>query len=277
MRKKFDTVQKRIGLLITSLDLIVVATNFINGLSMTGSVFSTLKILNVWFMFIVVIPFIVSIFVENRYLKILQVFVFILIGSINVFKDYEQFYGPSLFFAGWMLMRHYGFLENRAKLKNVILLVAVVGLSQISANIHTQEGAYAGFMTLWFALFLTILLLIIWRDMTKQQAELKKENISLRTDYIRLTAQLDEIESEKKPYDLKSANISPAEERVIKVLAIYKASNREISERLNIAESTVKLHLYNIFNKIGVDSRFAIIDLCRYNFSDVISPSLEKD
>ncbi|MDY7029042.1 MAG: LuxR C-terminal-related transcriptional regulator [Spirochaetota bacterium] len=39
-----------------------------------------------------------------------------------------------------------------------------------------------------------------------------------------------------------------------------------MAERLNIAESTVKLHLYNIYNKIGVDNRFAIIDLCKYNF-----------
>ena len=49
---------------------------------------------------------------------------------------------------------------------------------------------------------------------------------------------------------------------------MYKASNREIAERLNIAESTVKLHLYNIYNKLGVDNRFTVIDLCKYNFTD---------
>ena len=51
-------------------------------------------------------------------------------------------------------------------------------------------------------------------------------------------------------------------------LTKYKAGNREIAERLNLAESTVKLHIYNICNKIGVDNRFAIIDLCKYNFEE---------
>jgi DNA-binding NarL/FixJ family response regulator len=96
---------------------------------------------------------------------------------------------------------------------------------------------------------------------------LSTENESLRMDYSKLAEQLRILGEEQKPYDLKAAKISPAEERVIKVLTLYKASNREIAERLNIAESTVKLHMYNICNKIGVDTRFAIIDLCKYNFS----------
>ncbi len=70
------------------------------------------------------------------------------------------------------------------------------------------------------------------------------------------------------PPPAKEAKISPAETRIIETLAVYKASNREIAERLNLAESTVKLHLYNIYNKIGVDNRFAIIDLCKYNFPE---------
>ena len=100
-----------------------------------------------------------------------------------------------------------------------------------------------------------------------EQVKLRTENKSLRINYTRIRNQLIELEEEQKPYNLKSVKVTPAEERVIKTLTIYKASNREIAERLNIAESTVKLHLYNIYNKIGVDNRFAIIDLCKYNYS----------
>lgn len=277
MKQIFGTVQKRIGLLISSIDLIVVVTNFIYDINSMGSVIAALQDIDVWSLFLVAIPFIFSAFFESRILKIIQILTIYLVGIVNLIDAYEEFYGPALFLAGWLLMRHYGFLENHGKLKNIVLLVFLVGLSQISANINTHEGVYAGLSTLWYALFLISLLVIIWRDMIKQQEELKKENRILKTDYNQISAQLNEIETEQKPYNLKSANISPAEERVIKVLTVYKASNREISERLNLAESTVKLHLYNIFNKIGVDNRFAVIDLCKYNFSDVISSSVNAD
>lgn len=266
MKHFLGTVQKRIGLLISILDLFVVVTNFINYAIIDGIVASLLNI-SVWFMFLIIIPFVFSIFIESRVLKILQVLAILFVGTISVIQDYEGFYGPALFLASWLMMRQYGYLEKHGKKKNIGLLVAVVVLSQISANLHTHEGAFAGFSTLWFSLFLSTLVLIIWRDMINQQKELKKENNSLQINYKKLAVLLEEIEKNKQPYNLKACGVSPAEERVIKILTIYKASNREIAERLDLAESTVKLHLYNIFNKIGVDNRFAVIDLCKYNFN----------
>ena len=187
-------------------------------------------------------------------------------GSISLINGYREFYGPAMFLAAWLLTRHYGFLEKHAILKNTAFVAATTILSQISANLHSHEGIYAGTSTLLFTMFLVVLLVILWRDMVRQQKMLSTENKSLRMDYNKLADQLRKLGEEQKPYDLKAAKISPAEERVIKILTQYKASNREIAERLNIAESTVKLHMYNICNKIGVDTRFAIIDLCKYNF-----------
>jgi DNA-binding NarL/FixJ family response regulator len=125
-----------------------------------------------------------------------------------------------------------------------------------------------------YTLFLVTLLAILWWDMIRQQELLKQENFSLKMDYNKLSSQLAELEENQKPFDLKVLGITPAEERVIKTLTIYKAGNREIAERLNLAESTVKLHIYNICNKIGVDNRFAIIDLCKYNFVENQIPSV---
>jgi DNA-binding CsgD family transcriptional regulator len=140
-------------------------------------------------------------------------------------------------------------------------------LHRDDASTFGNDGLYAGLTTLLYTVFLVALLVILWRDMVKQQELLKKENFSLKMDYNKLSIQLEELGESQKPYDLKAVGITPAEERVIKTLTIYKAGNREIAERLNLAESTVKLHIYNICNKIGVDNRFAIIDLCKYNFS----------
>jgi len=265
------TVQKQIGLLISVVGLLTVVSNLLRRL-LSGNLFYALTGVTVWVLFLLTIPFIISIFVESGLLKKIQILVFALSGALNIIDAYQEFYGPSLFLAAWLLMRHYGYLEKHAKSKNIFILLLITALSQLSAFIHrgdegyVNDGLYAGFSTLMFTLFLVTLLVILWRDMVKQQELLKQENFSLKMDYNKLSTQLAELEEAKKPFDLKAINITPAEERVIKTLTIYKAGNREIAERLNLAESTVKLHIYNICNKIGVDNRFAIIDLCKYNF-----------
>lgn len=265
---KFDTVQKRIGILVSLIGITVVLSNINYRVVRGQDLQQILSAITVSFLFLTTMPFIISIFVESRLLKILQITVFFLTGGLNILSNnYQEFYGPAMFLTGWLLMRHYGFLETYQKTKNAIILIMVIGFSQVSAIINDSgHGAYASLVTLAFSLFLIIIILIIWRDMVRQQELLKKENIALKMDYGKISEQLAELEENKKPYNLKSVGITPAEERVIRVLTLYKASNREIAERLNIAESTVKLHLYNIYNKFGVDNRFAIIDLCKYNF-----------
>jgi len=267
-----DSVQKRIGLMISFVGLVMVTGNIINTLQIKNLI-TTLISFPVWSVFVFTIPFIVSVFVESALLKKLQILIFAVMGSLNIIDAYQEFYGPGLFLAAWLLMRHYGYLEKHALSKNAVILILITALSQYSAFLqgraeaHSGEGLYAGFSTLVYTLFLVTLLLILWRDMVKQQELLKRENFSLRMDYGKLSDQLAELEALKKPYDLKAVKISPAEARVIEALTVYKAGNKEIAERLNLAESTVKLHIYNICNKIGVDNRFAIIDLCKYNFA----------
>jgi len=268
MKSMIDTVQKRIGLLISVVGLAMVVSNFFKRL-LSGDVFYALSGFSVWSLFLFIVPFIIGVFVESGLLKKLQILAFALTGTLNVIDAYQEFYGPGLFLAAWLLMRHYGYLEKHGKIKNVLILTLITALSQLSAFLHRspKDVIFAGFNSLMYTLFLVVLLIILWRDMVKQQEILKKENLSLRMDYIKLSSLLEELEHDKKPYDLKAAKITPAESRVIEALTVYKAGNREIAERLNLAESTVKLHIYNICNKIGVDNRFAIIDLCKYNFA----------
>ncbi|RKX76108.1 MAG: helix-turn-helix transcriptional regulator [Spirochaetes bacterium] len=67
-------------------------------------------------------------------------------------------------------------------------------------------------------------------------------------------------------FDLKSFGITPREKQVLKALVTTRGTNREIAERLGLHETTVKTHIYNICNKIGVDSRIDLIELCRWNW-----------
>ncbi|HXP52798.1 MAG TPA: response regulator transcription factor [Bacteroidia bacterium] len=57
---------------------------------------------------------------------------------------------------------------------------------------------------------------------------------------------------ESKP-DIKP-NLTKREEEIVR-LVVQGLSNKQISKRLFISEKTVKNHLGNIFNKLGVSSR----------------------
>ncbi len=267
MKRFIKTVQQRIGFMISVMGITAVINNIIERISIDSSISYVFSGISVWLLFLIIIPFTISIFIENRVLKSFQIIFLIITGLINIMDSYNTVYGPGLFFASWLLMRHYGFLDTYTKIKYFLFLLLLLGSTIISSIFHIQDSLYNTLEILIYTLFIVAFVIIIWRDIITEQKNLRVQNRSLKINYNRLRDQLIEQEKNHKPYNLKNVKITPAEERIIKTLTIYKASNREIAERLNIAESTVKLHLYNIYNKIGVDNRFAIIDLCKYNYT----------
>lgn len=57
---------------------------------------------------------------------------------------------------------------------------------------------------------------------------------------------------------LKQNNLTESEIKV--VLQVVKGlSNREVSTNIGITEKTVKLHLTNVYSKIGINSRAQLI------------------
>ena len=54
------------------------------------------------------------------------------------------------------------------------------------------------------------------------------------------------------------------------VLALAEGlSNKEVGRRLNISEGNVKVHLHNIYNKLGVKNRTALAVLAYNEFASV--------
>ena len=64
-----------------------------------------------------------------------------------------------------------------------------------------------------------------------------------------------------------SSVLTPRELAIVRAIATG-SRNREIAERLNISEGTVKVHLHNIYQKLGVDSRLALMIYARENAID---------
>ena len=54
------------------------------------------------------------------------------------------------------------------------------------------------------------------------------------------------------------------------VLALAEGlSNKEVGRRLNISEGTVKVHLHNVYSKLGVKNRTALVVLAYTEFASV--------
>ncbi|MBS0294148.1 MAG: response regulator [Proteobacteria bacterium] len=63
-----------------------------------------------------------------------------------------------------------------------------------------------------------------------------------------------EPDPEPAPQENKGAQLSPREEEVLREIA-QGVSNKEIARRLDIAETTVKIHVQHILRKLGLSSR----------------------
>lgn len=62
----------------------------------------------------------------------------------------------------------------------------------------------------------------------------------------------------KKPKD-QSIELTSRQEQIFRLITRTGVSNKNIARTLNIAESTVKLHLSNIFKKFGVKNRTQLV------------------
>jgi DNA-binding NarL/FixJ family response regulator len=58
-------------------------------------------------------------------------------------------------------------------------------------------------------------------------------------------------------------NLTAREREVVK-LVTGGLSNKEVGRALNLAEGTVKIHLHNIYEKLGVPNRTALVAFAFY-------------
>ena len=69
-------------------------------------------------------------------------------------------------------------------------------------------------------------------------------------------------ESPARPPDDRAASLTAREREVVRMIAAG-LRNRDIGERLSISENTVKVHLHNIYEKLGVEGRMELLLLAQ--------------
>jgi DNA-binding NarL/FixJ family response regulator len=65
------------------------------------------------------------------------------------------------------------------------------------------------------------------------------------------------LDRENAAQVVAKAKLTPREVEIVRAVATG-LRNREIAEKLNVSEGTIKVHLHNIYEKVSVDSRVAL-------------------
>ncbi len=212
--------------------------------------------------------------------KILHVLIFLSFGTIASFDANNASYSIGFFVLGYMLAYVYGFYHKGAKYRIFASIAYVVAVTEISALFFSNgnKGGYGIEVFIFLFFFMGVLFLCFFQEVTtvkKTVGQLKNEKIKLEKEVLSRTRRIDKLndqiailEDKHKPFDLRNTKLSKAEMKVLECLVVYRVGNNEIAVKLGKSEATVKAQIRSIFNKLGVDNRFQVIDLCRHNFPE---------
>jgi len=60
-------------------------------------------------------------------------------------------------------------------------------------------------------------------------------------------------------------SLTSRERQIVLTLAASGLSNKGIGRQLNLSEGTVKVHMHNIFTKLGIGNRTALVAMAHCN------------
>lgn len=278
-------VQRRISVIFSISGLFATVANIMLSLFVSHlNLREVMTDITVFLTLLLTIPFIVFSYIrKSSYIvQLVQILVIFAAFTISVWDQYNGIYGLTFGILAIALMYKYRMLEKSLIAKIMILYFMVISFIGFSAW-HAGRVVAGLQVVMFMTFFLFVCYMVFKLELDKiisNEKRMKNEILNLVIDRDKLRdrisqsqKQFEELEkqyldfkSTKEPFDFEKCNLTPSEINVIRILVKFRASNKEISEQLNIKESTVKQHLYRIFNKIGVDNRIQLIDLCEYNF-----------
>jgi two-component system, NarL family, nitrate/nitrite response regulator NarL len=71
-------------------------------------------------------------------------------------------------------------------------------------------------------------------------------------------------------------SLTSREREIVLTLAAGGLSNKDVGRRLNLSEGTVKVHLHNIYQKLGVKTRTTLVVLAHTEFASAPSGLVDQ-
>ncbi len=268
-------VQKRIAYIVSSLGMLVVIINFV-GLLQRVSVLDALLYPSVSVILAVsIITFLTSL-KDINFLRYVQLCIFFLVGAIAILDVYNSFHGLGLVILALIIGFRYGLFEKKPLLKIFLFIGIIFVIIEIAARlqsgvVHWNAGLDA---IMYILVFIGVLYTIYSNEIiyyVKLTTEAENKLSRIEMERTRLQNKLDDLDlvyrQLTQPADLDSMGITPREMEVIEALVVYRERDRALAERLGISPYTLKEHMKHIRDKLGVDRRDEIVDMCRNNFS----------
>lgn len=211
-------------------------------------------------------------------LKILHVGLMCMTSAIALFLSADYFYGIGQFLLLVILLYRYELFRVQMKLKTGLLLLTYIVLIGLSS--YQKGNKWFGLEILIYTAFFTLMLYTLYIEEIREYlrrnqalsgnlAKLTLEQLSLKQDISKFQARVKELDAEiqlitataAERVNLEAYSLTSTEIRICLFLVEQRASNQEIADAFGIKERTVKSHLYNAFNKIGIDSRTELIGM----------------
>lgn len=162
------------------------------------------------------------------------------------------------------LSRKYGFFKKKLFFKVILSTIVFVILFLFSLIISPRPIYYIISTLLFFIIFGTFLYLIKLDDIKiylENDKFLKEKIVGLRDSLLVKESIINNIDTDYiNPIE---AGLTNAELELLRNICTYRESNPDLAKRLKKSENTIKVQMKKILLKIGVESRYQLVDACK--------------
>jgi len=267
-------VQRKIAVLAFLAGFFVALINFVDYLS-KYSAFEALGKPAVFLNILLSALTLATGFGDFRFLRLLQTGIVFITAVISILDTYNSIHGLGLILLGFFLAFKYGFLKKHFLIKTIAIVLTVFALVMFSAGL---DGAGSGVMhsldsIIYLAVFLAVTYIIYQDEITEyvlRNREFEGQLKQLKRERTMLADMLNDLDGKiakmAEKVDLKAMGLTKKELEVVEALILYRETEQQLAERLGISYHTLRNHFRHIRDKLGVDRREDIIEMCRNNF-----------